>query len=286
MKKHDRLINTPHGVSTSTRTSDTPNCDQSYDVAVGASTATFANNTPNSGRSYDAPYTASATAFTRSVASSTLSSYHDPHPPMSTQEFSAASAPKPREQYAENKPRALFSGSAATNATANKLKNPHQSTTYTSPPQFTAHHSNFSDKEPEPPCSSRTEHYSASPPHAAQSPQRGFVIDASKYSCGPPDQNKVRSWSENSRPIRPESPPSDRYADYLRQNTIYRRSTPDVDDEANPYGGDEGYPNNNGFSWNDKEESLERRDRLTVNDVSSSSDLLSATQLTGPVLKR
>jgi hypothetical protein len=211
LPKDERSIDTPHGVFSSTRTSDTPSYDHSYDVPAGASTATFADSTPKNGCSYDAPYTASATTFTRSAASSALSSCSGPYPAISAQEFSAASAPKPGEQYKPPVP--CSSGFAATSATANKMTNPHQSTTYNpSPLRFTAYHSRFPIREletPPPPRSSRTEYHSPSSHPAAQSSRRSSTTNASKYLYSPPDQNVVQSWSENSSPMRPEgSPPA------------------------------------------------------------------------------
>jgi hypothetical protein len=77
--------------------------------------------------------------------------------------------------------------------------------------------------------------------------------------------------------MQPDRPPSDRYANYLRQNTVHRMNMLDEDDEEDNYGDDEGHFYRGGFSW---------KDQPTENDVSSSSGLLSATGRTGSVLKR
>jgi hypothetical protein len=75
---------------------------------------------------------------------------------------------------------------------------------------------------------------------------------------------------------------------------VVRMNASDEEDEEDNYGDDEGYPNSNGFSRNDRDkspipslQSLERKDQPTQeHGVSSSSGLSSATRPAGPVFKR
>jgi hypothetical protein len=142
--------------------------------------------------------TASAATFGSSAASSAVPSYRDFHPPMSAQEFPSTTTPKPKEQYAEYKPGApLCSTSAAASAAASKTSSPRQSTAYdTSPPLLSAaYHSQFPNKEPEPPPQPSRALLSFTS-SCCSILRRGLTTNASKDSYGLPDQNKVRTWSE------------------------------------------------------------------------------------------